>query len=136
MNNRAIIALEIRNGYFSLWSWVNGSPEDIGAYLYKYFRTDEEVTELLSYKSIFGIYIDPSEDKHKKVAGKFARLSNGLYVKYDDGYDKNVAGGFNGFFRSLQDMLAQDISYLYAFRDGMWHSYIKSAQRIQYINDD
>ncbi len=129
MNSRAIIALEIRNGYFSLWSWVNGSPEDVGAYLYKYFHSEEEVTELLSYKSILGLFTDPSEDKHKAFPGSFARLSNGLYVKYDDGRGKTVVGGLNGYFRTTQDMLAQDIQYLYVFRNGTWTSYIKSAQR-------
>ena len=123
MSSRAIIASSIKNGYFSSWCWVNGDPVNIGKILRTNFMEQDEIEELISYKSILGIFKDPSEDNHEFLTGSFAKLKNGLYVKYDDGMDTVVSGGLNGFFPTISTMLKENVQFIYVFDEGTWKTY-------------
>lgn len=123
MSSRAIIANSIKNGYFSSWCWVNGDPVNIGKILRTNFITRDDIEELISYKSILGIFKDPSEDNHEFLTGSFAKLKNGLYVKYDDGMDTVVSGGLNGFFPTIATMMNENVQFIYVFDDGDWKTY-------------
>ena len=125
MNKRAIIAKEINNGYFTSWCWANGDYASMGSILYKYFLDSDVVDELISYRSILGLFTKPAEDKDKILSGNFAKLSNGIYVKYDDGAQKSVVGGLNGFMRSVNEILGQEVSHMYIFHNGIWRMYKK-----------
>ena len=115
MNTRAIIAKEIGHGYFTSWCWIDKEPATIGNILRKYFSSEEEVDEILKYRNILGIFDDYRNDITPSMPGKYSRLSNGFYIKYDDGKSVVVSGGLNGFFRTIHDMLNEDIRSLYIF---------------------
>ena len=123
MSARAIIARTIKNGYFTSWCWVNGDPENIGEILRSRFKSDEDVDELISYKSILGIFNDPADDNNKNISGTYTQLKNGLYVKYDDGGNKVVSGGLNGFFPTIITMMKERVQHIYIFDDGNWITY-------------
>ncbi|MBQ6520285.1 MAG: hypothetical protein IJI14_16335 [Anaerolineaceae bacterium] len=127
MSSRALIVRTIKNGYFSSWCWANGDPEIIGEILRTRFKTDDDVDELLTYKSIFGIFNDPEEDTHKNIPGSFAQLQNGLYVKYDDGKNTVVSGGLYGFFPSLTTLMQESVQFVYIYNDGNWITYKREA---------
>lgn len=126
MSSRAIIARSIKNGFFSSWCWVNGEPENIGEILRTYFTSDEDVEELLSYKSILGIFVDPGEDKNTFIDGSYQKLRNGLYVKIDDGKNTVVSGGLNGFFNSLVQMMKEKVRYVYIYDNATWMTYTRN----------
>ena len=125
MSSRAIIARSIKNGFFSSWCWVNGEPENIGVTLRTYFTSEEDVEELLSYKSILGIFVDPEEDRNQFIDGSYQKLENGLYVKVDDGRNTVVSGGLDGFFHSLIQMMKERVRYVYVYDNGTWLTYIR-----------
>lgn len=127
MASRALIVRTIKNGFFSSWCWANGDPEIIGEILRTRFITDDDVDELLTYKSIFGIFTDPEEDTHKNIPGSFAQLQNGLYVKYDDGKNTVVSGGLYGFFPSLTTLMQERVQFVYIYNDGSWITYKRDA---------
>ncbi|MBQ4513357.1 MAG: hypothetical protein II969_10200 [Anaerolineaceae bacterium] len=81
------------------------------------------VEELISYKSILGIFKDPADDKNKIISGSYTRLSNGLYVKYDDGKNTVISGGLNGFFPTLSIMMKEEVQYIYIFDAQVWKTY-------------
>lgn len=123
MSSRAIIARCIENGFFTSWCWINGDPENIGEILRTYFTTDDMVEELISFKSILGVFKDPADDTNKYITGSFTRLSNGLYVKYDDGKNTVISGGLNGFFPTLSIMMKEEVQYIYIFDAHVWKTY-------------
>ena len=123
MNNRAIIAKKIHNGYFSAWVWSDGSPEKLYPILINYFKTYHEVDELLAYKNILGIYKTPEDDTNRVPDGQYKKLSNGIYVKCDDGCGKIVAGSMNGFVNRLDDLLKQGADFAYIFDSHTWSVY-------------
>ena len=123
MASRALIARCITNGFFSSWCWVNGDPINTGEMLRKYFKSDEEVDELISYKSILGIFKDPADDNNKNISGIYTKLKNGLYLKHDDGEKIVVSGGRDGFFPSLSTMMKESVQYIYVFDNGSWITY-------------
>lgn len=127
MATRAIIARGIMNGYFTSWCWVDGEPGNIGGILQDNFTSDEDVDELISYKSILGIYYDPSDDPHKNIPGSYTKLHNGLYVKHDDGKKTVVSGGYDGFFPSLSIMLQEFVHYIYIYNNGSWIIYHRES---------
>lgn len=135
MSSRAIIARSIKNGYFTSWCWVNGDPENIGEILRTSFKSDEDVDELISYKSILGIFNDPADDNNKTIFGSYNQLKNGLYVKYDDGGTKVVSGGLNGFFPSLITMMKERVQHIYIFDDGTWITYNIEHNVSNYIEE-
>lgn len=115
MNTRSIIAKKIGHGYFTSWCWTDEEPAILGDILRKYFSSVEIVDELLKYRNILGIFADYKKDVAPSVPGLYSRLSNGFYIKHDDGKDVVVSGGFNGFFRSISDMLNEAVHFLYVF---------------------
>lgn len=125
MNTRAIIAYRIPGGFFSLWCWFDGEALKLGDILRTYFTTDDDVKELLYYKSILGIVRNPSDIKDPVMASKYFPLRNGCWVRIDDGYDKSVVGSTNGFVKSIDEFLAEDISFLYVYDWGNWTVYKK-----------
>ena len=124
MNNRAIIVKKINNGYFSVWVWTDGSPEKLCPILENYFKTDKDVDELIACKNILGIYEKPEYDKNRVPIGNYDRLSNGIYVKHDDGYKKRVIGSLNGFVPSFFMFFSYDARYIYLFENNLWTTYI------------
>lgn len=123
MSNRALIARRITNGYFSAWCWINGEPGNMGEILRAYFTSDEYVDELVSYKSILGIFKDPSDDNNKNIDGSYKQLKNGFYVKYDDGEKTVVSGGRDGFFPTITIMMNEYVQFVYIYDDGKWITY-------------
>lgn len=136
MSSRAIIARCIKNGYFTSWCWVNGDPDNIGKMLRTHFVSEDDVEELISYKSILGIFNDPAEDKNKNISGSYSQLKNGVYVKYDDGKDTVVSGGLEGFFPSLTIMMQEMVHHIYIFDDGTWKTYNVDDRNINYREEE
>ena len=135
MSSRAIIARCIKNGYFTSWCWVNGDPDNIGKMLRAHFVSEDDVEELISYKSILGIFKDPADDNNKNISGTYTQLKNGLYVKYDDGMDTVVSGGLEGFFPSLTIMMQEMVHHIYIFDNGTWKTYNVDSNNINYSDE-
>ncbi|MBQ6519979.1 MAG: hypothetical protein IJI14_14790 [Anaerolineaceae bacterium] len=125
MKSRSIIAKGIMNGYFTSWCWVNSDFKNIGDILFKYFCSNETVEELIRYKSILGLFLDPKDDDNTVLKGSYARLSNGIYVKYDDGVRNVVVGGLNGFIKSVPEIMKYDVEYVYIWENNGWIVYKK-----------
>ena len=122
MSTRAIIALPTAKGYITAWRWCDGDPATTGAELRKYFKNEETVRELIYSHSFDGIW-GPSVLKDASIMKAVSsgikslkKLSNGRYLTQAPHMGKVVAGaGKYGFFKDTEEMLAQDINYLYVF---------------------
>ena len=122
MSTRAIIALPTEKGYITAWRWCDGDPATTGVELRKYFKDEKLVRELIychSFDGIWGPSVLKDEGIMMSVSSgiKFLRkLSNGRYITQTPHMGNVVAGtGKYGFFRDVEEMLAQDINYLYIF---------------------
>lgn len=124
MSTRAIIALPTPKGFITAWCWNDGSPNNLGRELREHFKTENGVRQLLrlhSFSSIWGprTINDVMSDGDKAVA-----LSNSRYVLMHSYNGKVVTGsGKNGYFRTLEEMLGQDLNYVYVFDKGKWKTY-------------
>lgn len=129
MSTRAIIALPVKGGYKTAWCWNDGGPSDLGTELRKYFKLPGYVKELIqkhSFSSIGG-------NKYKKellnlffdqiTETNFKQLGNGRYVLQHNYDGKVVCGGKDGFFKTIEEMLAQDLNYVYVFENYRWKVY-------------
>ncbi len=124
MSTRAIIALPTSKGFITSWCWNDGSPNNLGRELRKYFKDEDDVRQLLrlhSFSSIWG----PRTIKEAMSDGDTAVvLSNLRFVLMHPYNGKVVAGkGKHGYFRTLEEMLGQDLNYVYVFEDGKWKTY-------------
>lgn len=132
MSTRAIIAIPVTGGYETCWCWYDAYPSDLGAQLRNFFKTAEQVKELISVHSFGGMYgkiaMTQMRRAYPTYAGtdKWYKLSNNRYLSMSDKSSGTVIGGEgeNGFYKSIQDMLGEDINYVYVFEDGHWTTYL------------
>ena len=129
MSTRAIIAIPVKGGFETAWNWNDGSPMNLGRELRRYFKTKDQVKELITLHSFSTI----CGNKEKKellhlfpnytTEDNFIKLSNNRYALQRD-YDGHVVvGKENGFFESIKEMLEQDLNYVYVFKNGEWKTY-------------
>jgi hypothetical protein len=135
MSTRAIIAVPTAKGYKTAWCWCNGFPEAIGKTLKTKFTTKAHTEELDSYHSFQTVHTRVEHNRHitwrKKENihfedDKFIELSNGCFLMMQLHNGKTVAGsGKYGFFRTIDEMLEQDLNYVYVFEteSGKWKTY-------------
>lgn len=130
MSTRAIIALPTKKGYITAWNWNDGYPDSLGYELKKYFKSKSQVMELINAHSFSIICGDEEKEElinlfpERISEENFSKLSNGRYIKRDTHHGRVVAGtGKYGFFRTLEDMLGQDLNYVYIFNDGKWETH-------------
>ena len=125
MGTRAIIATSTARGYKTAWCWLDGFPDILGRKLRTKFNTTELANELINYHS-FESLMSPNECKAfvswREKAGvscdddSFIELSNGCILHMYPHHGKIVAGnGKYGFFKNIEEMLEQDINYVYVF---------------------
>lgn len=129
MSTRAIIAMPVKNGFETAWCWNDGGPANLGAQLRQHFKTEKDVEELIKLHS-FSSIIGPQALTDLIVNGYFAaddrveRLNNNrLILKHKHDGDVIAGTGENGFFENIEEMLNQDLNYVYVFRDGKWVTY-------------
>ncbi len=131
MSTRAIIAIPTKKGYKTAWCWSNGFPDCLGAKLRRYFKTEEEINELINLHSFSYIYSEREAEKRMKgfdleyaTNSSYVRLYNNAHVLMDEHDGKVVAGrGPYGFFKDIDEMLDQDLNYVYVFENGKWETY-------------
>ena len=129
MSTRSIIALPTDSGYITAWNWNDGGPENLGYELKNHFESEPQIRELIDHHSFSCVCDDACKTAlitawPSMVSEKdFIKLSNGRYIKKDRHHGKVVAGGENGFFESVDEMLEQDLNYVYVFEDGKWKTY-------------
>lgn len=127
MSTRAIIALPIDGGYETAWNWNDGSPSSLGTELRRYFKTEEQVRELIKEHS-FSI-ICGKKDKDDLIQNygtaeeEFKKLSNNRYILQHNRDGGVVEGGENGFIKTINEMLKYDLNYVYVFENGKWKTY-------------
>jgi len=126
MSTRAIIALPCKEGYETCWNWNDGGPDNLGRELRRYFRSLEEVRSLLQTKS-FSIICGPNTINDYLQNGDTAVvLPNLRYLLVHPYQGGVVAGrGKRAIFKSIQEMLDQDINYVYVFdpETNKWTTY-------------
>ena len=125
MSTRTIIAMQTETGtYESAWCWNDGFPSILGRDLRRYFKTADQVHELLQTKS-FSLLSGPIQVlKYVREGDKVVHLRNGrcLLLHPKDGHV--VAGeGSQAEFLSVQDMLQEDLNYVYIFENGKWQTW-------------
>ena len=124
MSTRAIIALPTSKGFITAWCWNDGGPGCLGRELREHFKTEDDVRQLLrlhSFSSILGprTINDVMSDDDKAVV-----LSNLRYVLMHSYNGKVVVGsGKHGYFKTIKEMLEQDLNYVYVFENGKWKTY-------------
>ena len=116
MSTRAIIALPTSKGFITSWCWNDGGPNNLGR--------EGDVRQLLrlhSFSSIWG----PRTIKEVMSDGDTAVVLSNLRFALMHPYNgKVVAGkGKHGYFRTLEEMLGQDLNYVYVFENGKWKTY-------------
>ena len=133
MSTRAIIAVPTAKGYKTAWCWCDGFPDQLGKTLRTKFKTKELVDELINHHSFEALrtkkehedFLDWKEKENIHLADEsFIELSNGCFLSMPSHTGKTVAGiGRYAFFRNIEDMLDQDLNYVYVFKDGKWVTY-------------
>ena len=134
MSTRAIIAVPTAKGYRTAWVWNDAFPNDLGKKLKTKFNTEQLVKELISYVS-FGSVVTKKEKedyeksfaddmKNSNAFGYFKELSNGLFLHIYPHNGKPVVGsGRYAFIKTIDEMLGQDLDYVYVFNNGEWETY-------------
>ncbi len=125
MSTRAIIAVPTAKGYKTAWCWNDAFPNDLGKKLRSKFTTKELADELVSHHSFSSLFSKKEKEDVEKEwpihFGEFVELSNGSFILMHEHMGKTVAGsGKYGFFRTIQEMLGQDLNYVYVFNNGKW----------------
>ncbi len=135
MSTRAIIAVPTAKGYKTSWNWCDSFPDDLGKTLRTKFTTKNLVDELISYHSFEAVYTRSEFESYVRWRAenlihsdgkRFIELSNGCVLSMDIHHGKTVAGsGKYGFFRTIDEMLEQDLNYVYVFEteSGKWKTY-------------
>lgn len=124
MSTRAIIALPTKKGYITAWNWYDGGPENLGRELRKYFTTESLVRQLISIHSFSTIFGSKSINDYMLDGDTAVALSNNRYALVHPHQRKVVAGsGKWGFFKTIEEMLGQDLNYVYVFENGKWKTY-------------
>lgn len=138
MSTRAIIALPSPKGFITSWCWYDGGPSILGRELREYFKDESDVRQLLRLHSFSSILGPRAFKKFIMSDGDTAVVLSNLRVVLmhpDDG--KVVAGkGKHGYFKTLGEMLGQDLNYVYVFKDGKWKTYgYKSLRMILSVGE-
>ena len=126
MSTRAIIAVPTAKGYKTAWCWNDGFPNVLGRKLRCGFKTKALAEELVNQHSFRSIM---SLREHKKYWEKESgfttkQLSNGYVLHLYPYSGRTVAGrGRYGFFKTIEEMLGQDLDYVYVFEDDKWKTY-------------
>ncbi len=124
MSTRAIIAMPTQKGYITAWCWNDGGPDNLGRELRKYFRDKESAKQLISIHSFSTICGPRTIEEFMKDGDTAVALSNLRYALVHPHQGKVVAGtGKYGFFRTIQEMLEQDLNYVYIFDEAGWKMY-------------
>lgn len=130
MSTRAIIAVPTPKGFITAWNWNDGHPENLGAELRRHFKTKSQVMELINAHSFSIICSKAYKEEltelfpNQNPEESYKLLSNGRYIKQYRHHGRVVAGsGKYGFFRTLEEMLGQDLNYVYVFKNGKWETY-------------
>ena len=134
MSTRAIIAVPEEKGFSTVWVWSDGMPDNLGRELRNYFTDKASIQELLELHSVSCICgeqvkKDLMTDFPERFGGddpeaKFLQFSNGRYALMD-GNDGNIVVGKApyGHMDTIEEMLGQDLNYVYVFEDGKWKTY-------------
>jgi len=133
MSTRAIISIPTAKGFKTAWCWCDGFPSSLGRTLRNKFKTEALANELINYHSFESVmtaneHIDFKKwRKEAKISfdnEKFIKLSNGCFIHMHAHHGKTVTGsGKYGFFRTIKEMLEQDLNYVYVFENGKWKMY-------------
>lgn len=133
MSTRAIVAIPQKGGYVTAWCWNDGMPDSLGRELRTYFMDKasiQELIELHSFSTVCGeklkkeLMTEFPQQYEGEKAGKFVKLSNNRYALMWTNNGNVVAGAEpDGFFKTIDEMLGQDINYVYVFEDGKWITY-------------
>lgn len=134
MSTRAIIAVPRSNGgYVTAWNWNDGMPDSLGRELRTYFMDKTSIQELLdlhSFSCICGEKLKKElmdefpENYQGEKASRFIKLSNNRYILMQPHQGVVVAGAEpDGYFKTIDEMLEQDLNYVYVFEDGKWKTY-------------
>ena len=135
MSTRAIIAVaEEIKGYSTVWVWNDGSPDCLGRELRNFFYDEASIQELLELHSVSCICNetvkkDLMTDFPERFGGddpeaEFIQFSNGEYAVMDGNDGVIVVGKAPyGHMDTIEEMLAQDLNYVYVFEDGKWTTY-------------
>lgn len=134
MSTRAIVAVAEEKGFSTVWVWNDGMPDSLGRELRTYFMDKASIQELLELHSVSSICgekmkKDLMTDFPERFGGddpyaKFIQLSNGRYALMDIN-DGNIVVGKApyGHMDTIEEMLGQDLNYVYVFEDGHWKTY-------------
>ncbi len=132
MSTRAIVAIPTKGGYKTAWCWNNGYPDSLGTKLRRKFKTEEDINELINLHSFECLY-SKREAERRINSGYdwslghpiyYVRLYNNMHVLMEEHNGKVVAGrGPDGFFKDIDEMLEQDLNYVYVFENGKWKTY-------------
>ncbi len=124
MSTRAIIALPTPKGYITAWCWNDGDPNNLGRELRSYFKSESHVRQLIKEHS-FSTILGPRTITEYMSDGDTACALSNLRYLLKHPYNGNVVAGTGkyGFFKSIDDMLQQDLNYVYVFNDGKWETY-------------
>ncbi len=123
MSTRAIIALPTPKGYITAWCWNDGGPETLGRELRTYFTDEDSVKQLLDLHSFSTICGPRTINEYMRDGDKAVVLSNTRFVLMHPHDGKVVAGSDKGMFENVEDMLEQDLNYVYVFNNGKWKTY-------------
>ena len=125
MSTRALIAMPYKQGFMACWNWYDAYPSDMGARLRTSFKTVDSVKQLIQQGMIGRVYTtaeilslfgETALKTGSTASGDsfFVKLdipkSKGLYVSRAARYDNKPK-----FYRSIKDMLQEDINYVYVF---------------------
>ena len=123
MSTRAIIALPTPTGFITTWCWNDGNPNNLGYELKRYFKEEKYVRQLISLHSFSSIW-GPREINDVMSDGDTLIALNSRCVLMHPHNGKVVAGkGEFGYFKSVKEMLEEDINYVYVFKNGKWEMY-------------
>ena len=128
MSTRAIIALPAKDGYETAWCWNNGGPSNLGRELRRYFKSEELVRKLIgehSFSTVLGPYgLADIMSKFQEDDDKIICLPNARFVLKHGCQGGVVAGKApDGHFGSIEEMLQEDLNYIYVFENGKWKTY-------------
>lgn len=124
MSTRAIVALPTSKGFITAWCWNDGGPNNLGRELREHFKDENDVRQLLKLHSFSSIWGPRSINDVVSDGDTAVALSNSRSVLMHSYNGKVVAGkGRHGFFRTVDEMLGQDLNYVYVFEKGKWKMY-------------
>jgi len=130
MSTRAIIAMPTANGFQGAWNWCDGMPSSLGETLRQFFTDEQSVNELIQQVSFDGVHTAKEKQEYEAwmkrdgITNTFKtfqklNMQKEIYVSKDerDRFQKPL------FYQSIEDMLQEDINYVYVFGNGEWKTY-------------